>query len=172
MSEEEKRIYKSYDEYINDDGEYIVIDPDVTNSVSFFHCFDGFKIPKNYLSEHLRWRFLEELDVDTSEKLEDFACRLTVEIAKNFDREIKRVFPFTQSLICRQKELSPDDIFYSSYISFVLKSELNQEYARILNVIWGIDEDDDDAYYDKLKWMVVLMKRKRNANNVKQSIKH
>lgn len=154
MPEVKKRIYKSYDDYIRDDGDYIVIDPDVTNNVSFLHCYDGFKIPKDFLSDELRWRFLKELDDEPSEPLEEFVRRLTIEIAIDFDKDIKRVFPLTHSFMCRKRKPSPDDIFYSSFISFVLKSELNQEYGRILNVIGEINEEDDDAFIDKLKWKV------------------
>ena len=151
MPEEQKRMYhhpsaSQYPNYVTDDGNYIVIEPDFSTEISFINGVNGLRIRKDYLSRKLRYRFLDMDNDPNNDRIDDYLRRLVKEIVENFDKEIQCF----ETLWNGQNSV-PLDFFFVAYVAYVLKSELDFEYDRILDLIWSRTEEDDEVYYDRLK---------------------
>lgn len=148
-----KTIYPSPVDFLVDDGDYIVIDKYMTNSVSFIEGVDSLRIPKNYLADCLRSRFQNEVEQEHEAEFDlAFLDDLTEEIIGFFDKELNHFMELWGEPIWNlYRDFVNDDVI-KSYISYVLKSELYKEYMRINYVIQAIEEPEGSKeYYQKLK---------------------
>lgn len=148
-----KTIYPSPFDYIEDDGKYLVVDNNCSVSVSFIEGVDGLRIPKSYLSQCLRNRFRNEFECEhESENLLDFLDDLAEEIIRAFDNELEHYIQLQSDAIWNNYVCFADNDILKSFISYVLKSELYKEYRRICSLISLVKaECDETDYYEKLK---------------------
>lgn len=151
MQEEEKRMYphpktSEYPDFASDDGDFIVVDPGWTSNLAFVNGVNGLRIQKDYLSRTLRCRFLDMDNDPQNDRIDNYLRRLVKEIVEKFDKEIQCF-----EALWHGQNSFPTDFFFVDYVAYVLKSELDFEYDRILDLIWSRTEEDDEVYYDRLK---------------------
>ncbi len=148
-----KTIYPSPFDYIEDDGLYLVFDNQCQDSVSFIEGVDGLRIPKSYLSQCLRCRFQNEVDCEhDSDNTLDFLDELTEKIIRAFDKELDFFIQLQDDSIWYQYSYFADNDILKSFVAYVLKSELYKEYRRICSLISLVKAECDETDYDeKLK---------------------
>ena len=154
---EEKIIYPSpIEDLLSDDGDFLYFEKGTRNSISFLEGND-LRIPKDYLADILRRRFVNEVEKKGSDDELAFLDDLTEEIIELFDKELKLFIQFYKETVWNNYiDVAYYDII-QTYISYVLKSELYREYMRINFVVQAVDEADSKdkkEYYSKLKHAV------------------
>lgn len=156
--EEKKRKYPSYINEVKDIGDYVSIDVQYADGISFLEGVNGFRIPKNYLAHKLRFRFRNAAwpdESDESESINALLEELTMELFASFDEEMLHYKKLWNKHFLYEEDDDPLDVMFRTYVAYVLKSELYQEYLRIQEVIDRFSLDrDTDSYYAKIRHAV------------------
>lgn len=159
MEKEKQRIYQDTLELFTDNGEYLIMDKEFSDSVGFIKGVKGYRIPKNYLSEKIRWQCVKRLSEkdfqESGESIYPYMEIQTRKILKEFEIELKGFHLMNNSDKRYYKMNIPFDDLIREFISYVLKSELYIEIVRIRDVLQDVDERfedaDDETYW---KWLI------------------
>lgn len=153
------RIYRDTLGHFTDDGNYLIMDKEWSNSVGFIEGIKGYRIQKSYLAEQLQWkcscRFGKKEFQESDESFLSLIQKTTDEILTNFNKEIEGYYLLANGDQAYHKMNNIFDELERDYISYVLKSELWIEKNRISEIVDNIPESienaDDETYW---KWII------------------
>lgn len=159
MEKEKQKIYQDTLGLFTDNGEYLIMDKEFSDSVGFIEGVNGYRIRKDYLSAKIRWQCSNEFDKEDFQKSDEptwsYLEKQTRKILKEFEIELKGFHLMNNSNKRYHKMSILFDELFREFISYVLKSELHIEVVRINNVIEDVgirfEDADDETYW---KWLI------------------
>ena len=136
-------------EMFKDDGEFLVYDPDFSNTIGFLTTEKGWKVSKIYIVEKLRQKLTRKFRDEYWTENDGEPVKLLNKYVKKLDKLIQKQLKWFLRLN------TSDDSFYKEspiwsdierdFIYYVLKCELYNEWNRIDGIIEEAAEEYDNA---------------------------